>query len=528
MKLSDLILDENAYTFLCGESCASREFQEIHIVTAFADLFDIRPGSLLFLMNPLFTDNFTPDMLLSKAVHGKVVGLVFLAESGLTLTRQQQELLSANAVFVLLLPPSADFHRIFIKKLQMLPEVYQSSAVTQIRADLYALSSKPYTALDVASLVNRALGRSVDLVVGPELRALIQHDTLGIVNVPAIISDNLARILSSSVPQIYYTQNRRALVVRIMDLYAFVAIPLQYERSISELEIAMTMEAIPYLAVALSQEEQASAIHSAEDLYFSILRGTHSFNPLSLRETASFLGINCDLPRYVWILEWQDSIPVTVYSFLKKKISERFPASVIHDQERRLVMISPSAELRSDGQSPVAVFRQLLQDYWQEYPHIPFCISFSKPCSGLRHLKKAYNEAKFSMIIGPKLNPKKHIHDFQSYILYQALCNRWGSPILDKVHASIIVPIRRYDEEYNLSLLPTLEQYAACAFNITRATEAMQVHRNTLYRRIAKIGSILNRDMSTSDTHILLYIALRIDHIIQIFPQTEKNMSWTL
>ena len=34
--------------------------------------------------------------------------------------------------------------------------------------------------------------------------------------------------------------------------------------------------------------------------------------------------------------------------------------------------------------------------------------------------------------------------------------------------------------------------------------------------------------MNASDTHILLYIALRIDHIIQILPQTEKNMSWTM
>jgi len=56
----------------------------------------------------------------------------------------------------------------------------------------------------------------------------------------------------------------------------------------------------------------------------------------------------------------------------------------------------------------------------------------------------------------------------------------------------------------------------------------MQVHRNTLYRRIAKIGAILNLDMNASDTHILLYIALQIDNILGILPQTEKSLSWTL
>ena len=34
--------------------------------------------------------------------------------------------------------------------------------------------------------------------------------------------------------------------------------------------------------------------------------------------------------------------------------------------------------------------------------------------------------------------------------------------------------------------------------------------------------------MNASDTHILLYIALQIDNILGILPQTEKSLSWTL
>ena len=528
MKLSDLILDGNGYTVLCGEHCVEREFREIHLVSTAADLCSIQPGSLLFVFHRIFTESFTPSVLFSAALRQGVTGIVLTGAPGFTLTEQQRNRLSAGSTFVLLLPPAADFHSIICQKQAEFPEVYQSEVLLQLRSELAGLCSRPYTALDVAELVNKALGRSVDLVVGPELHSLTQHDTLHTVNVTSILSRNLDRVLSCPSPQIYCNQSCRAMIVRILDLYAFVAIPLKYERAISELELAMTMEAIPYLALALAHYKPQSSIDSADALYRELLRGEHTLSPLALRETASFLGINSDTPRYVWILEWQEEIPTVVRSTLKKRIQETFPASFIYSQERRHVVVSPSAELRPGDQSPVFTLRQLLQGIWADHPQIRLCISVSKTCASLRHLKKAYDEAKFSMIIGPKLDAQKNIHDFRAYMLYQALCSCWGEPILEKVHKSIILPIRDYDAANRMSLLSTLEQYAACAFNISKTAEVMQVHRNTLYRRIAKIGAILNLDMNASDTHILLYIALRIDHIIQILPQTEKNMSWTM
>lgn len=101
-------------------------------------------------------------------------------------------------------------------------------------------------------------------------------------------------------------------------------------------------------------------------------------------------------------------------------------------------------------------------------------------------------------------------------------------PILDRIYARYVVPLRDYDRDNGTELLPTLEQLASQAFHLARAAEALQIHRNTLYHRIQKIGSILDCDMSSTESHVLLYIALLIGRILSIFPQTESDVSWTI
>ena len=528
MKLKDILFDENDCIFLCGDSYVNRSLSGIHMASSAGDLTNIPAKSLLFLTHPFFSEEFTPDYFFTLAIRANVSGIALVDFSDFTLSEKQRWELSAHSVFVLALPPAASYYSI-IYQMQDIPWPIYSSALFQcFRSELAALCAHPYTALDVAMLLNRTLSRPVDLIVGPELNCMTQHDTLGVTNVAAVLARNLNKILASQAPQICYNRNSRALFLHIMDLYAFYAVPLGDGRSISELEIAILQESLPYIALPLSQPSPSCRLHSLESFYLGILRGTLTMDTLSLRETASLLGIKSDLPRYVWILEWQDPIQAAVQQAFAEKAAARFPASFIHVQESRLVVITPAAQLRPGDQPPAAALREFLSDCWRDFPAVSLRISFSKVCASLKHLKNAFTEAKFSMIIGPKLNPKKHLHDYQSYILYQILCNSWGLPVLKYIHQSIITPLRQYDEEASQSLLATLEQFASCAFNITRTAEALQVHRNTLYRRIAKIGAILQRDMSSTDTHILLYIALRIDHITRIFPQTEKNLSWTL
>ena len=185
MKLSDLHLNEDNYRIVCGEQCHEREFQALRLVSGVSDLLELPPGTLLFLTRCLFSDAFTPDALFVAAVRSGVAGIVLTGLPDFTLTQQQRQILDSGYVFVLALPSAADFHRIVWRPRPDLPKTEDSALLMQFRLDLAERCSKPYTALDVAQLVNNALGRSVDLVVGPNLHSLTQHDTLGIINVTA-------------------------------------------------------------------------------------------------------------------------------------------------------------------------------------------------------------------------------------------------------------------------------------------------------------------------------------------------------
>ena len=143
----------------------------------------------------------------------------------------------------------------------------------------------------------------------------------------------------------------------------------------------MTMEAVPYFALALSCGANRNFINSPGGLYREILRGEHTMSPLALRETASFLGIDSDAARYVWILEWQEELPIIIRGGVKKIIQEQFPTSYIHIQSQRYVIVSAASELRPDGQSPVQTLHQLLERIWKDYPsaHICLCLLYTSP-----------------------------------------------------------------------------------------------------------------------------------------------------
>ncbi|MVO90434.1 GAF domain-containing protein [Streptomyces sp. p1417] len=74
-------------------------------------------------------------------------------------------------------------------------------------------------------------------------------------------------------------------------------------------------------------------------------------------------------------------------------------------------------------------------------------------------------------------------------------------------------PIISYDEQRSTNLAATLEAYFAAGASPTHAAEALQVHPNTVGRRLERIGQLLGPDWQQPGPSLELQLALRLHKV---------------
>ena len=517
MKLSDFLFASNELFFLCGENFSRRDISRIHLILSQEDLWAATSSSLLLVLQSDRLTSQDTDDLVHWAVNRSVGGIAFLGRSHPHFTAAQQEALCGRGIFALALPRgSASCHLIYQASSSAMPG-YDLETFSRFQERLLQLCAAPYTAPDLVSLLNCFLSRSADLVAGHDFRPLVRNDSLGVVNIPAIIARNADCLGQPGAMYICHGRRTVVAVFPVADVFAFLAIPLGGGSSVSDLDIAIVREALPYLSLAL-QAQQADSPRSREELYLALLTGS-SPGQDRWREDASMLEVDYDAPRVVWLLQAEE-LPEALVLYL----SDRLPDSFVHILDRRLVVVSPVTAFPEGFPHALGFFRDLLSELKRAFPALgPVTISSSKVCPGLQYLSRAYDDARFSIVIGPKLAPHLRIHLYQFYMLYQILCSAWDTSFLEQIQNNILVPLHTYEQKKNTSLTDTLESFIQNAFNISRTAEAMGIHRNTLYKRIERIGQILHMDMYDSQNRIFLYIAMKIDQVVKILPQMRHE-----
>ena len=73
-----------------------------------------------------------------------------------------------------------------------------------------------------------------------------------------------------------------------------------------------------------------------------------------------------------------------------------------------------------------------------------------------------------------------------------------------------IARIASYDRRKNTDLLMTLETYLECAGNLTKTSERLFVHRNTLIQRLERIQSLCEVDLQDRANWLTLQIAIKV------------------
>ncbi|HLG77751.1 MAG TPA: helix-turn-helix domain-containing protein, partial [Ktedonobacteraceae bacterium] len=81
---------------------------------------------------------------------------------------------------------------------------------------------------------------------------------------------------------------------------------------------------------------------------------------------------------------------------------------------------------------------------------------------------------------------------------------------LRDVYQDQIARIDSYDRRKNTDLLDTLETYLECAGNLTRTSDRLFVHRNTLIQRLERLQSLCDIDLQDRSNWLTLQIAIKV------------------
>ena len=84
------------------------------------------------------------------------------------------------------------------------------------------------------------------------------------------------------------------------------------------------------------------------------------------------------------------------------------------------------------------------------------------------------------------------------------------TPYAGRVLDDTLHPLVRYDRLHGTSLVQTISAYIDSGFNLTRSSEVLHVHPNTVMYRLRRVSELSGRDPHDPDDLLILFLALKL------------------
>lgn len=140
-------------------------------------------------------------------------------------------------------------------------------------------------------------------------------------------------------------------------------------------------------------------------------------------------------------------------------------------------------------------------------------IGVGRAYKDLENVNKSFADAIKTIRTG-KVITDKDIVTFDELGIFKILCQDFLVEELEDFYNATLKPLSDYDEKKSTELVKTLEAYFEYNGNLTRMSEQLFTHYNTILYRINRINEITGMDLNNPNDRLNLEIALKIKEII--------------
>lgn len=131
---------------------------------------------------------------------------------------------------------------------------------------------------------------------------------------------------------------------------------------------------------------------------------------------------------------------------------------------------------------------------------------FARDIAGLR---TAVWQALDALALGRRIAGHKGPYYFEELGLYRLLAGLRNRDEVKRFHQETLGALIRYDDAHGTGLVHTLEVFFDQNANVSQASRALYVHRNTLNYRLQRIVEITGLDLNSPEVRLALQLALK-------------------
>ncbi|MDR3561576.1 MAG: PucR family transcriptional regulator ligand-binding domain-containing protein [Negativicutes bacterium] len=301
-------------------------------------------------------------------------------------------------------------------------------------------------------------------------------------------------------------------VIKLANELGFPVFELPWEVKLVE----VTQDICSY--IVMKQTEEKSVSDLLEHILFSSLEA-----PEMLIQRAGFYGFDLNKPYQVAVIR-----AVNLSNLLQSKKLKDERALVNFkgrfEQTIREVLASSGKKFLSMLQMDAAIL--LLQQekapkalrlgdlletvvgkLRAKLPGVEVAVGLGGMCDDLRSARQSYIQANRALQFADFKPTSHHVYVYEDLGIYKLLFEIESDKLL-AYYREVLEPLRGYDVEHKMDLMPSLAVYFEENGNVVKASERLFIHRNTLDYRLKKIEEITGRRLSDYYDRLALQLAM--------------------
>jgi GAF domain-containing protein/sugar diacid utilization regulator len=193
---------------------------------------------------------------------------------------------------------------------------------------------------------------------------------------------------------------------------------------------------------------------------------------------------------------------------IRRRIQDNYPGSVLYERENLLTCIiclskDPTAARLKSWLGDLG--RQMRTEHG-----IHLSIGIGNQCQNINDYRRGFAEASEALQMGQSLNHDGGVTHFNDLGVYRYLYKIARMDDLRDMYQDQVARIVTYDRRKGTDLLDTLETYLECAGNLTKTSDRLFVHRNTLIQRLERLQSLCDIDLQDRSNWLTLQVAIKV------------------
>lgn len=437
-----------------------------------------------------------------------------------------------QGVLLMLLPDEETYETVseWVRKFEI--NLLRDPAYVHFDQELKRVIRHPYNLMELMDLLSHHVPFPVDLTMGRNFRPVARLNSLGILDWTSLLVERQYEIFSSN--GFYITTCGNSVVYMLCidcpkNGPGILILHLRHIQTVSSIDFAVVRSIVPYLALALSQQNDEAQLHNAtrEELFLDLLRDLYQ-EPLQIRLMAVTVGLEYKQPRYVLVADYSGPDPAQFQEAFDRYFAGSGMCVLNTASQCQKICILENVAQATGFSSIKCYVEALRRSLEQALPTGSFRIALSHICHNLAGILEAYLEAKFALVIGSALHPGQVLFWYSNYMDYHLICSLWREELMQRIYHNVIERLEKYDQDNSRSLLETLEALVNYNFDINEVAEKMSMHRNTIYRRTEQINEIVSEFLNDNNKKIMLQIAVKMRTIFNTYDSMHNHFNWEL